>query len=207
MKRKLSGRTIFQWNRKYMFSWHHWHDTYCHLGVLTQHLACFLTCWSRPFSVATSNCTTNAKMSPNVSLSTLPNAICCRLLQSDWSSPFLAGREVEAKMPCSHGLGAELESKFFMQCLLWGHVHRHCCLCVHSSCQLVPVLYSCIKPLLLSSSQNYRMAGVWRDLWRSHSPILLLKHTHWEQAAQDCVQVGFECLQGRRIHNLSVKAS
>lgn len=144
-------------------------------GVLRKHLDCFLTCCSCPFPVATSKCPTNGKMSSNVSLSTLPNAICSRLLQLDWSSPFLAGRGVEAKIPRSHGLGVEPEPKFFTQCLLWAHVHRHCCLCVHSSCQLLPVLYSCIKPSLLNSSQNHRMVGIGKDLWRSPSPMFLLK--------------------------------
>lgn len=164
MEEKLLGRMICLWNRKYMFPWHHWHDTYCHLGVLRKHLACFLTCCSHPFRVATSKCTTNAKMSSNVRLSTLPNVICSRLLQSDQSSPFPAGRAVEAKMPWNQGLGVELEPKFFTQCVLWGHVHRHCCLCVHSSCQLLPVLYRWINPLLLNGSQNHGFTES-RNVW------------------------------------------
>ena len=52
-------------------------------------------------------------------------------------------------------------------------------------------------------SQNHRMAGVGRDLWRSPSPTPLSKQDHLEQVAQDCVQAGFEYLQRRRLHNPS----
>jgi len=47
------------------------------------------------------------------------------------------------------------------------------------------------------------MVGVGRDLWGSSSPTPLPKQGHLEQAAQDLVQVGFEYLQRRRIHNPS----
>jgi len=47
------------------------------------------------------------------------------------------------------------------------------------------------------------MLGVGRDLCGSSSPTPLLKQGHLEQAAQDLVQVGFEYLQKRRIHNPS----
>jgi len=47
------------------------------------------------------------------------------------------------------------------------------------------------------------MIGVGRDLWRSSSPPLLLNQGHLEQAVQDLVQVGFEYLQRRRLHNPS----
>jgi len=52
-------------------------------------------------------------------------------------------------------------------------------------------------------TQNLRMVGVARDLWRSSSPTTLLKQFHLEQVAQDLVQVGFEYLQRRRLHNPS----
>jgi len=52
-------------------------------------------------------------------------------------------------------------------------------------------------------SQNHRMVGVGRDLWGSPSPTLLPKQGLLEQVAQELVQVGFEYLQRRRIHNLS----
>jgi len=55
------------------------------------------------------------------------------------------------------------------------------------------------KPLI---SQNHRMFGVGRDLCGSPSPTPLPKQGHPEQAAQDCVQVGFEYLQRRRLHSL-----
>jgi len=51
-------------------------------------------------------------------------------------------------------------------------------------------------------SQNHRMVGVGRDLCGSSSPTTLPKQGHLHQAAQDCVQVGFEYLQKRRFHNL-----
>ena len=51
-------------------------------------------------------------------------------------------------------------------------------------------------------SQNHRMVGVERDLWGSSSPIPLPKQGDLQQAAQDVVQVGFEYLQRRRLHNL-----
>ena len=41
------------------------------------------------------------------------------------------------------------------------------------------------------------MVGVGRDLWRSSCPIPLIEQGCPEQGAQECVQVGFECLQGR----------
>jgi len=47
------------------------------------------------------------------------------------------------------------------------------------------------------------MVGVDRDLCGSSSPTPLLKHGCLQQAAKDLVQVGLECLQRRRIHNLS----
>ena len=46
------------------------------------------------------------------------------------------------------------------------------------------------------------MAEVGRDLWRSSGPTPLLKQGHPEQAAQDCVQMAFEYLQGWRLHSL-----
>ena len=46
------------------------------------------------------------------------------------------------------------------------------------------------------------MLGVGRDLCGSSSPTPLPKQGHLQQAAQGLVQVGFEYLQRRRIHNL-----
>ena len=46
------------------------------------------------------------------------------------------------------------------------------------------------------------MVGVGRDLCGSSSPIPLPKQGHLQQAAQDCVQAGFEYLQRRRLHKL-----
>ena len=43
------------------------------------------------------------------------------------------------------------------------------------------------------------MVGVGSDFLRSPSQV------HLEQVAQDCIQVGFEYLQGRRLHSLSGK--
>ena len=54
-------------------------------------------------------------------------------------------------------------------------------------------------------SQNHRISGIGRDLERSSSPIPLLEQEHLDQVTQECVQVGFECLQRRRLHNLSEK--
>ena len=45
------------------------------------------------------------------------------------------------------------------------------------------------------------MVGAGRDLWGSSSPTLLPKQGHLQQAAQDLVQVTFEYLQRRRLHN------
>jgi len=47
------------------------------------------------------------------------------------------------------------------------------------------------------------MIGVGRGLWGSSSPNPLLKQGHLEQAAQDCIQAGFESLQRRKLHNPS----
>jgi len=57
------------------------------------------------------------------------------------------------------------------------------------------------SPLNRGGAQNHRMVGVGRGLWRSSSPIPLLKHGHLEQAAEDLVQVGFEYLRRRRPLN------
>ena len=46
------------------------------------------------------------------------------------------------------------------------------------------------------------MVGVGRDLCGSSSPTPLPKQGHLQQAAQDLVQVGLECLQRRRLHSL-----
>jgi len=59
------------------------------------------------------------------------------------------------------------------------------------------------SPWTLNVSQNHRMVGVGRDLWRSSSPTPLPKQALQDQAAQDLVQADFEYLQRRRIHNLS----
>jgi len=54
-------------------------------------------------------------------------------------------------------------------------------------------------------SQNHRLVEVGRDLRRSSCPTLLLKQVHLEPVAQDNVQMAFEYLQGRALHNLSQK--
>ena len=121
MEQKLLGWMIFLWSRKYMFSWQHWHGTFCHLDVLRKHLACFLTCCSRPFSVASSKCTINTKMSSNAKLSSLHNAICSGLLQCNRSSLFHRWRSwakdahepwarSRAKAQLLHTLGAHSEA-------------------------------------------------------------------------------------------------
>jgi len=46
------------------------------------------------------------------------------------------------------------------------------------------------------------MLEVGRDLWRSSSPTPLLKRVHLQPVTQDCVQMGFEHVQGRRLHHL-----
>ena len=46
------------------------------------------------------------------------------------------------------------------------------------------------------------MLGVGRDLCGSSRPTPLPKQGHLQQAAQDLVQVGLECLQRGRLHNL-----
>ena len=50
------------------------------------------------------------------------------------------------------------------------------------------------------------MVGVGRDLCGSSRPTALPKQGHLQQAAQDLVQVGFEYLQRRRLHNLPGQA-
>jgi len=54
----------------------------------------------------------------------------------------------------------------------------------------------------ITESQNHRTVGVGRDLCGSSSPIPLLKQGRLQQAEQDCIQVGLEYLQRRRLHNL-----
>jgi len=58
----------------------------------------------------------------------------------------------------------------------------------------------------VGNTQNHRVVGVGRDLWRSSSPTPLPKQGHLKQGAQDCVQVGFKYLQRRRLHNPSGQA-
>ena len=48
------------------------------------------------------------------------------------------------------------------------------------------------------------MVGIRKDLWGSSSPTPLSKQVDLEQVAQDSIQVGFEYLQRRRLHNASV---
>ena len=57
-------------------------------------------------------------------------------------------------------------------------------------------------PALCVSSQNHRVVGVGRDLWKSSSPNPLPKQGHLQQAAQDHVEAGLEYLQRRRLHYL-----
>ncbi|GAB0189385.1 hypothetical protein GRJ2_001403800 [Grus japonensis] len=60
------------------------------------------------------------------------------------------------------------------------------------------------KDLGVLVEENHRMVGVGRDVWRSSSPTPLLKQDHLEHVAQRiCIQVGFEYLQRRSLHNLS----
>lgn len=47
------------------------------------------------------------------------------------------------------------------------------------------------------------MADVGRELWKSSGPISLLKQGFLEPVAQDHIQLAFECLQARRLCNLS----
>ena len=58
------------------------------------------------------------------------------------------------------------------------------------------------KSNLSYKSQNHRMVGVGRDICGSSSPTPVPKQGHLQQAAQDCIQAGFEYLQRRRLHNL-----
>ena len=46
------------------------------------------------------------------------------------------------------------------------------------------------------------MVGIGKDLCRLSSPTPVPKQGRLEQAAQDCIQVGFEYLQRRRLHYL-----
>jgi len=46
------------------------------------------------------------------------------------------------------------------------------------------------------------MAEVGRNLWRSSSPIPLLRQSHLEPVAPENVQMAFEYLQRWRLHNL-----
>ena len=55
----------------------------------------------------------------------------------------------------------------------------------------------------ITEPQHHRMLGVGWDLCESSSPTTLPKQSHLEQAAQGLVQVGLECLQRRRLHNLT----
>lgn len=46
------------------------------------------------------------------------------------------------------------------------------------------------------------MSEIVRDFEGSFSPISLPEQEHLDQITRDCAQVGFECLQRRRLHNL-----
>lgn len=49
----------------------------------------------------------------------------------------------------------------------------------------------------LVTSQNYRMAKVERDPWRSSSPVSLITWGRLEHITRDCVQTAFKYLQGK----------
>lgn len=55
------------------------------------------------------------------------------------------------------------------------------------------------------SSQNPKMVEVRRGLWRSLSPIPLLKEGCLELVGMVCVQMAFECLQGWKLHILPLQ--
>ena len=67
---------------------------------------------------------------------------------------------------------------------------------------LSTTLSSNSSPVTFTESQSHRTFGLGRDLCGSSSPIPLLKQGHLQQDAQDLVQMGFEYLQRRRLHNL-----
>lgn len=52
-------------------------------------------------------------------------------------------------------------------------------------------------------SQKHRMVEVGRNLWRPSSPTPLLKYGRLEYAVQGHIQVGFEYLYRKKLHNLS----
>lgn len=54
-----------------------------------------------------------------------------------------------------------------------------------------------------SQKQSYAIVEVGRNLWSSSSPTPCSKQGDLEQVTRDCAQSGFECLQGRRLQNLS----
>ena len=79
--------------------------------------------------------------------------------------------------------------------ILWQRVAQcNCALCE----DIFPL--GCFKPFLIS--QNLRLLEVRTGLWRSSGPTPLLKQDHLEPVAQDHIQVAFEYLQGRRVHNV-----
>ena len=47
------------------------------------------------------------------------------------------------------------------------------------------------------------MSGIGRDLKRSPSPTPLPQQEYLQHVTQECAQVGSECLQRKRPHNLS----
>ena len=61
-------------------------------------------------------------------------------------------------------------------------------------------LYCCKKQQL--QSQNHRIAGAGRHLWRSWSPTPPCKTGSIQQAAQVGIQLGLDNLQSRTIHSL-----
>ena len=86
----------------------------------------------------------------------------------------------------------------------WSHGH------FASSPWKFTVLGSCLlclhlDPSLEKNSQNHRMVGVGRDLWRSSGPTTLLMQRHLKQIVQDYVKAAFEYLWKWRLHNLSVQ--
>ena len=74
----------------------------------------------------------------------------------------------------------------------WVHVDSFSHDCWHSSVTWCSVLHSS------TWSQNHRMVGIRRDLWRSSSPTSLPKQVHLKQAARDLIQAGVEYLQRRK---------
>lgn len=73
-----------------------------------------------------------------------------------------------------------------------------------SYCHLVQgYIYCTVSDPNLKREQKNQIGLDWKGLLEGIWSIALLKQSHLKQLVQDYIQLGFECLQGKRFHSFS----